>query len=478
MKQFDFTEDEIRGVPPGRLLTMEIEFTLACNYRCPYCYATENDPPKDELSEEENRSALKQAQELGARKIIILGGEPLIYPKLTEMIDYINELDMAVEIFTNGELLTEELASFFKSRNCRMVVKFNSFKEEIHDKMTGRKGSLAIAMRTLERLQNAGYRDMPDMLCASTVLSTENLEEAPELWRFLRSKGISPYFECITPQGRMRENPGLLPDSDDVKRIFDELARIDSEYGYEWTPQPPLAGDCCFRHTYSCVVHSNGDVTPCVGLDLVIGSIRTSPIEEIIRNSRTIQRLKNYRQYIKSPCKECEKIDHCYGCRGTAWQLTGDYLAADPTCWRNKGKKITALPADVSPYLPHRPPIVMVSKILSLSDTGGRILAEMSENTPFMRADKILDPASIPEIAAQSVAAVNGFLTPDNIPPGILAEASHLKLFAPIRSGEQIITEFHADSDFPPWHIVSFRIISSSGERKAEGVLKLCVPGE
>ena len=95
-----------------------------------------------------------------------------------------------------------------------------------------------------------------------------------------------------------------------------------------------------------------------------------------------------------------------------------------------------------------------------------------------MKADGILEPSSIPELAAQSVAVVNGFLTPDNIPPGILAETSRLKLFAPIRSGEQIITEFHSDSDFPPWHIVSFRITSSSGERKAEGVLKLCVPDE
>lgn len=478
MKQFDFTEDEIREVPSGRLLTMEIEFTLACNYHCPYCYATENGLPPDELSEEEIRSVLKQAQEMGARKIIILGGEPLIYPNLKQMIDYIGELDMAVEIFTNGELLTDELAEFFKSRNCRMVVKLNSFKEEVHDRMTGRKGSLAIAMRTIERLQDAGYRDMTDMLCVSTVLSTENLEEAPELWQFLRSKGISPYFECLTPQGRLKENMDLLPDADDVRRIFDKLAEIDREYGYKWTPQPPLAGDSCFRHTYSCVVHSNGDVTPCVGLDLVIGSIRKTPLEEIIRNSKAIQRLKNYRNYIKSPCKECEKIDHCYGCRGTAWQLTGDYLAADPTCWRNKGKKIIFLPADAVPYLPHKPPIVMISKILSLSDTGGKILADIDENTPFMKADGFLDPVAIPELAAQSVAAVNGFLTPDNIPPGILAEVAHLKIFAPIRSGEQIISEFQAESDFPPWHIVSFRLVSRSGEQKAEGALKLCVPGE
>ncbi len=45
--------------------------------------------------------------------------------------------------------------------------------------------------------------------------------------------------------------------------------------------------------------------------------------------------LKNYREMIKGPCRTCEKSSECYGCRGAAYQLTGDYLASDPTCWRN-----------------------------------------------------------------------------------------------------------------------------------------------
>ena len=37
--QFDFTDEEIRTLPEGHLLSMEIEFSRRCNYRCPYCYA-------------------------------------------------------------------------------------------------------------------------------------------------------------------------------------------------------------------------------------------------------------------------------------------------------------------------------------------------------------------------------------------------------------------------------------------------------
>ena len=72
--QFDFTDEEIRTLPEGHLLSMEIEFSRRCNYRCPYCYAAGDYDYSNELTKDEIRSTLAQAAELGARKIVILGG--------------------------------------------------------------------------------------------------------------------------------------------------------------------------------------------------------------------------------------------------------------------------------------------------------------------------------------------------------------------------------------------------------------------
>ncbi|MFH0729049.1 MAG: hypothetical protein V2B19_22260 [Pseudomonadota bacterium] len=57
--------------------------------------------------------------------------------------------------------------------------------------------------------------------------------------------------------------------------------------------------------------------------------------EEILSESRLLKDLKNYRSTIKVTCRTCDKADHCYGCRGAAYQLTSDYLASDPLCWHN-----------------------------------------------------------------------------------------------------------------------------------------------
>ena len=74
---------------------------------------------------------------------------------------------------------------------------------------------------------------------------------------------------------------------------------------------------------------------PCVGINVPLGNIREQRLADIVGQSQIIKDLKNHRQTIKGPCRECDKAEQCYGCRGAAFQMTGDYLASDPLCWHN-----------------------------------------------------------------------------------------------------------------------------------------------
>ena len=108
---FDFTDAEIReAAAANRLLSIEIEFNRLCNYRCPYCYAGDPETELPEMSSELADSVIRQAAELGARKVVILGGEPLLYPELERKIELVNSLGMGAEIFTNGALLDGHVA--------------------------------------------------------------------------------------------------------------------------------------------------------------------------------------------------------------------------------------------------------------------------------------------------------------------------------------------------------------------------------
>jgi len=200
--------------------------------------------------------------------------------------------------------------------------------------LAGQPGAFGAIEKGLQNLMAAGYPDAEHTLGVETIVCRQNFEEMEELWIWARQRGIIPYVEMMTLQGRATEHPELEVPMDEIKALFEKLARIDAErFGNLWTPHPPLAASQCARHEYSCTVTSVGDVQPCPGVSVTAGNIRENTLAEILLQSKPIQELRNIRKMIKGRCGECVFGDYCYGCRGHAYQVTGDYLAEDPLCW-------------------------------------------------------------------------------------------------------------------------------------------------
>jgi radical SAM protein with 4Fe4S-binding SPASM domain len=337
LPNFEFDRALIdEAVKEGRLLSLEIEFSRKCNFKCAYCYVPGKSAGRDEMTRDEIRDVIIQAQELGARKIIVLGGEPMIYPGIFEMLEFIGERGLEAEMFTNGYNVSAQNAKRLFELDVNVGLKMNSLHKEIQDRLTGVPGSYEIIQSALANLTSSGYPSERPFLAVSTVICRQNISEMTQLWQWLRERKILPYLEMITPQGNAADNQWLCPEPGEVQELFYELARIDREkYGQTWDPQPPIVGNACLRHSFSCLVSADGNVMPCVGVPIAIGNIRDDNLESIIQNSQVMQDLRNHAHTIKGPCATCDKSDHCYGCRGAAYNMTGDYLASDPTCWRN-----------------------------------------------------------------------------------------------------------------------------------------------
>ncbi len=335
---FEFSRETIeQAVRRGKLLSMEIEFSLHCNFRCPYCYVPHNSQLKNELTTDEIKSIVLQAKALGARKIIVLGGEPTIYPHTLELIGFIRDHDLQVEMFTNGSGVTEAFAQALAGMQVRVVLKMNSFDPALQNRLSGHPDAYEIIQTALLNLKKAGYPSTDHFLAVSSIICRQNIAELPRMWQWLREQQIVPYFEIITPQTNARIHDRLYVPPRELGAFFKTIADLDKQrFGCTWDIQPPLVGSKCMRHQFSCLVTSTGNVYPCVGITLAIGNIRNQHLTDILDQSQVLKDLKNYRQTIKGPCRTCDRASSCYGCRGAAFQVTGDYLASDPLCWRNR----------------------------------------------------------------------------------------------------------------------------------------------
>ena len=479
ISHFEFTQEEIQeAVNNQRLLSMEIEFTLKCNYRCPYCYVPENSYLKNELTREEICDVILQAKELGAKKIILLGGEPMIYPYFFEMVEYIHSLGLMMELFTNNSQMTPEKAKKLLDYGVNVVVKVNSFDKETQEMLTGIKGSFEEIKKGLSILKEAGYPSEKAILAVSTVICPQNYEELPKLWRWLRDQHIEPYFEIITPQGKAMDTEWAVMDPGKLKSLFEGIAEIDQkEYGKTWTPQPPLVGGKCLRHAFSCLVNSQGFVMPCVGVTIPVGNIRERKLQEIIKDSEVIQDLRHFRDNIKDPCRSCEEAENCYGCRGAAYQLTGDYLASDPICWKNQECKdeIISLPMSTEKILPQNGSMRIVDNLLKIGERTAEVSAVVREGTPFVGEDGVLDESVYVELLAQAIASFQGFKqlgTARSKMEGFLLGAKKIEILGQAKVGDELKISVFKYEKFGDFGLVK-GTVARNGDILARGEIKI-----
>jgi radical SAM protein with 4Fe4S-binding SPASM domain len=440
----EFSPEEIaEAVRCGRLLSMEVEFSRRCNFNCVYCYAKDNSNFEGELSVDEIRDLILQARDLGAKKIIILGGEPMIYPHIFDMLDFIRSQCLQIELFTNGTGIDPWTARRLCEQGIAVVLKMNTFDEKIQDMLSGRKGAYSQIHEAFNNLKDAGYPSGAP-LGISSIICSQNIDELEQMWQWLRDQEITPYFEMITPQGNARKSGFLDVDTNRVHNFFYKIAEIDrKKYGNHWEPQPPLVGGECRRHQFSCAVDSYGNVQPCVGVSIPVGNIRQKKLADIVQDSEVIQDLKNYKQTIKGPCGECASLNRCYGCRGAAFQLTGDYLASDPLCWKNLERQddIGRLPMDTAKLVPHKPPMLLVNKLLRVGEKESVSEFVIEKDTILVAEDGRLDEAYYPEIISQAIAAQSGFKNLRNGGPvskGFLLGVKNLEILGSAGIGDTL----------------------------------------
>jgi radical SAM protein with 4Fe4S-binding SPASM domain len=361
-----------------------------------------------------------------------------------EMIRFIRGLDMDLELFTNGTGMTLEMARTLYGLGVRVVLKMNTFEEKLQNTLSGREGAYTQIREAFNNLRQAGYPSAGRFMGVSTVICQQNIEELPKLWEWLRDQNIAPYFEMITPQGGARNNSALDITTKQAEDFFHKIAELDrTKYGHTWDPKPPLVGGVCLRHQFSCAVNSEGFVQPCVGVTIPIGNVRKQRLKDILHDSEVVQDLKSYKEMIKGPCSDCEHQSDCYGCRGAAYQMTGDYLASDPLCWKNIDRRddIVFLPVDAARLVPHKPPMLLIDRLLEVKERASLSEMTVRKGMLFVGEDGKLDEASYPELISQAIAAQEGFRKLGSRSPqqeGFLLGIKNLSILGSARTGDTL----------------------------------------
>ncbi len=321
--------------------------TRRCNLECAHCYisAGPSESAADELTTDECLRIAGEILSLNPAPLFILsGGEPLLRPDLSTIAEFAASRGATVVVGTNGTLLTDERIRELKDAGVTgFAVSVDSLEPAHHDNFRHGRGALAATAASLERLR-AHRIDF----VVQTTATRGNRRELAALVDWAAEQGavcFNLYFLVAT--GRGARLADLAPD--EYESILAELVEHQRRHRgrmmvrakcaphfmrhvHAADPDSPILGyetRCPCGVQYGRIT-PDGKLTPCPYLPAVAGDLRRQSFEEVWRDSPLLRDLRGGTPGGK--CGACEYRRLCGGCRARAYALTGDVLAADPSC--------------------------------------------------------------------------------------------------------------------------------------------------
>jgi len=333
--------------------------TRKCNLKCKHCYSDATDrPAPDELSTSEAKKLLDTLAGWGIQLLIFDGGEPLSRDDFLEIAKYASQKKMRIVVGSNGTLIDVEIAKRMKDIGVQCVqISMDGAKRQTHDSFRGEEGSFDSAMRGVEACGEAG---LP--LQFGMVIRKQSLPEIPGMLELAVKSGANAaeFFDLVQVPRVRRECPQEILSREERKSVMEWLAEAQRDCPVvirtPGCPMYPLVlrqknvqakhfpGHVLRRIPYydrGCAagmpngyitILPNGDVIPCMLLQAKLGNIREESVVKIWEESPILAKLRS-RSLLEGECNRCRHRDVCAGCRGRAYEETGNMLASDPGCW-------------------------------------------------------------------------------------------------------------------------------------------------
>lgn len=169
-----------------KIVCIEIQLTLRCNYDCIMCNHRENMtdvnqviPLKDALR------CIREAKEMGARIVALIGGEPFTYPWINEVLDEIKKEGLSVMFFTNAELINENILNRLEGVEQEYVISLHSATKELNDSIRGTESNFEKIVDNIKIIKKRGHK-----VKIASVLMEENVSDIKKLSSLLYSIGI------------------------------------------------------------------------------------------------------------------------------------------------------------------------------------------------------------------------------------------------------------------------------------------------
>ncbi len=319
-------------------LVFRVRITNRCNLSCHYCYVGKslNQKVENLLNVDEWKMVLKN---LPRHTLIdITGGEPLLTPKIDEILNEMLDRKFKISLITNGTVYKETLfKTMVEKKLSHFMISFDG-NEVAHDAIRGLgnfERALKTAKKIIEYKKELGSRH--PLLVAKITYTEENYHDVDKLIKYLvddigfDGATVNLLFDNEArdgfPNGKALKESKFQAgnvvqfSSDKAAMMGEELVSLLEKYSGKVQVRPEIktsevknyfidpqkfSPKNCYKYRSVLTMYSDGTLTPC-DLGIEVGNIR----EEGYDVKKTISRAK-----MKSFFEGFQKQENLPGCQG------------------------------------------------------------------------------------------------------------------------------------------------------------------
>lgn len=309
----------------GVLGELHIDLTDACTERCVHCYVPRGQ--RHFLQYELIEKALQEFRTMNGFTVHVTGGEPMLHPDFDRICKSCVDLNLNIVVFSNMTLCDESRVAFLKEIEPQFInVSLYSMDEEIHDGITGVRGSWR---RTMEAVLRCCAADVHCRI--ATPLLRENRASLSDLKRFADEHQMSfvPNYEIVAQANHDCANLSHACSIDEMREVL-----LHNHSYFQRVPAEGWSHSCnakvCDIGEGRLYLNASGDYYPCDSMhSYVLGSVHDKTITEIWDGEK-MRYLRSLRNKDFGECSECAQRPWCKLCPAANFNATGNLLEHRP----------------------------------------------------------------------------------------------------------------------------------------------------
>jgi len=325
-----------------------LAITGRCNYSCRHCIAADGlDDSSDELSLETLCDLFDQMKALGITRLWLTGGEPMIHPHFSEIVEEATKRGMKItRLLTNGTFLTQESLDHLKKwgQYPEMGISFDGI--GTHDWMRCHEGAEALSLAGIDLAVKNGFSVTPHInvnhVTAPVIIETCRVlvkEHGVRSFRMMPTARSPRWNAMAGPHDKITNDEyfGLMLDL--LRTNYEEhwgatidMVNLSMVYHTELLKNPPQLQPhapimhWCRRASDLIFIAHDGRVLPCNAYEgtskqygFLCGddiNINKRPLKDILTDSEYVhfctEKIENHLRDMEK-CRTCKWVGLCCG---------------------------------------------------------------------------------------------------------------------------------------------------------------------